>query len=68
MLEYKNTPVQTIGSSPAQRLMSRRTKTLVPTASILLLPRVVEGVESKTKVKRQKAKNYHDQSAHRYHH
>lgn len=50
--EYRNTPVETIGSSPAQRLMSQRTKTLMPTASTLLLPRVVESVENKIKVKR----------------
>jgi len=47
-LEYRNTPVETVGSSPAQRLMSRRTKTLMPTASTLLCPRVVEGVEKKS--------------------
>jgi len=44
LLEYRNTPVETIGSSPLQRLMSRRTKTMIPTASALLRPRVVEGV------------------------
>ena len=43
LLEYRNTLVETIGSSPAQRLMSRRAKTLMPTASTLLRPRVVEG-------------------------
>lgn len=48
LLEYRNTPVETIGSSPAQRLMSRRTKTLMPTASTLLCPHVVEGVEKKS--------------------
>ena len=48
LLEYRNTPTEAVGSSPAQRLMSRRTKTLMPTASTLLRPRVVEGVESKS--------------------
>ena len=47
-LEYRNTPVETVGSSPAQRLMSRRTKTLMPTGSTLLRPHVVEGVEKKS--------------------
>ena len=64
LLEYRNTPVETIGSSPAQRLMSQRTKTLMPTASTLLPPRVVEVVESKIKGKRQKAKSHRDWSAH----
>ena len=56
LLEYRNTPVETIGSSPAQRLMSPRTKTLMPTASTLLCPQVVEGVKKKIELKRQKAK------------
>ena len=63
LLDYRNTPVEGIGSSPAQRLMSRRTKTLVPTASTLLQPRVVEGVKEKIEVKRQKAKGCHDRKA-----
>ena len=64
LLEYRNTPVETIGSSPAQRLMLRRTKTLMPTASTLLRPQVVEGVEKKIELKRQNAKSYYDRSAH----
>jgi len=51
LLEYRNTPVETIGSSSAQRLMSRRTKTLMPTASTLLCPQVVSGVEKKIELK-----------------
>lgn len=64
LLEYSNILVETIGSSPAQRLMFRRTKTLMPTASTLLRPQVVEGVEKKIELKRQKAKSYYDRSAH----
>ena len=63
LLEYRNTPVETTGSSPAQRLMSQRTKTLIPTAPTLLQLRVVEGVEDKIILKRQKVKSYHDQTA-----
>ena len=62
LLDYRNTPVEGIGSSPAQRLMSRRTKTLIPTASTLLHPHVVEGVKEKIRQKRQKAKGYHDKT------
>jgi len=40
--------------------MCRRTKTLMPTASILLCHYIVEGVEKKIELKRQKAKSYHD--------
>lgn len=64
LLEYKNTTVETIGSSPAQRVVPRRTKTLIPTASTLLRPEVVEGVEKKIELKRRKAKSYYDRSAH----
>ncbi|CAB4043253.1 Hypothetical predicted protein, partial [Paramuricea clavata] len=42
VLDYRNTPTQGSESSPAQRLMSRRTKTLLPTTAKLLAPRVVE--------------------------
>ena len=44
-------------------MMSRRTKTLLPTATNLLHPRVPENVGEKLKLKRQKAKWYHDRSA-----
>ena len=33
LLDYRNTPTQDVGSSLAQRLMNRRTKTLLPTAA-----------------------------------
>ena len=63
MLDQRNTPTESLGTSPAQRLMSRRTKTLLPTATNLLYPRVPENVGEKLKLKRQKAKWYHDRSA-----
>ena len=62
MLDQRNTPTQGVDSSPVQRLMSRRTQTLVPMSSTLLYPKVVEGVKEKLQVKRQKAKSYHDRS------
>ena len=36
LLEIRNTPTQGLGSSPAQRLLNRRTRTLLPTSSKLL--------------------------------
>ena len=63
MLDQRNTPTESLGTSPAQRLMSRRTKTLLPTATNLLYPRVPENVGEKLKLERQKAKWYHDRSA-----
>ena len=44
LLDYRNTPTAGIQTSPAQRLMSRRTKTLVPIATYLLYSEVPEGV------------------------
>ena len=42
LLNYRNTPQEGIDYSPAQRLMGRRTKTLLPTNPILLNPETVE--------------------------
>ena len=47
--EYRNTPVETIGSSPAQRLMSDSDANSLNLAPD---PRVVESIENKIKVKR----------------
>ena len=38
LLDWRNTPTAGIGSSPAQRLMGRRCKTLLPVAGSLLQP------------------------------
>lgn len=40
ILDYRNTPTQGMDSSPVQRLMNRRAKTLLPTSRTLLQPRV----------------------------
>ena len=40
MLNYRNTPSQTTGTSPAQRFLNRRTRTLLPTTEKLLKPKV----------------------------
>ena len=39
ILNYRNTPTQGMESSPVQRLMNRRTRTLLPTTKALLEPR-----------------------------
>lgn len=63
LLDQRNTPTQGVGSSPAQRLMSRRTRPLLPIAANLLYPKVEEGVTKMLKLKTQKAKSYHDGSS-----
>ena len=41
LLEYRNTPISDTLGSPAQRLMGRRTKTLLPTTAKLLQPKLI---------------------------
>ena len=47
LLDYRNTPTQRLDTNPAQRLMSRRTKTLLPTTKNLLVPEVTMGQHQK---------------------
>ena len=63
LLDQRNTPTDPLQSSPAQRLMSRRTRTLIPTATSLLYPNVVDGVKEKQQLRKQRAKFYHDRTA-----
>ena len=61
LLAIRNTPSQGIGSSPAQRLMNRRTRTLLPTTSTLLEPRSLSTNQEREKlkdVKKMQAKHY----------
>ena len=51
LLDVRNTPSQSIGSSPVQRLMNRRTKTLLPTAASLLKPRGINQDDELTKLR-----------------
>jgi len=60
LLDYRNTPSKGLGSSPAQRLFGRRTKTLVPTSSRLLVPEAVHGVPHNLKERRAKQAYYYD--------
>ena len=59
LLDHRNTPTEGMRSSPVQRLMSRRTRTLLPTSGKLLKPQLAEGVqEEKTKIKMKQALYY----------
>ena len=53
-LAWRNTPTETLNSSPVQRLFGRRTKTRLPTSNQLLKPKLPEEVSQKLKL--QKAK------------
>ncbi|KAJ8398705.1 hypothetical protein AAFF_G00419020 [Aldrovandia affinis] len=58
ILHWRNTPTENMGSSPAQRLMSRRLKTSIPATNKLLEPVVVVGVTEKLRHRKQLAKSF----------
>ena len=62
VLDWRNTPA-TNGSSPVQKLMSRRTRTLLPTPGVFLQPKVIGGVQENIKLQKQKAKRQYDKTA-----
>uniref|UniRef100_A0AAQ4QHW3 Integrase catalytic domain-containing protein n=1 Tax=Gasterosteus aculeatus aculeatus TaxID=481459 RepID=A0AAQ4QHW3_GASAC len=62
ILDHRNTPSQGLDSSPAQRLLSRRTKTLLPTKATLLRPEVIQ-VSQKLKNRQQRQGTYYNKSA-----
>ncbi|RLJ22760.1 hypothetical protein DJ031_00300, partial [bacterium endosymbiont of Escarpia laminata] len=47
LLDWRNTPSEYIGTSPVQRLMGRRTRTLLPTTEELLRPAIPPTTEEK---------------------
>ncbi|KAL0174707.1 hypothetical protein M9458_030675, partial [Cirrhinus mrigala] len=62
ILEHRHTPSQGFNASPAQRLMSRRTKTLLPTRDSLLQPGVVN-TEHAVEVNQRKQACYYNRGA-----
>ena len=56
LVVYHNTPTEGVGASPAQRLMSRRTHILLPTATRLQRPTVNHSPVDSLRLKRYKAK------------
>ena len=59
LLTWRNTPTEGLESSPAQRMFSRRTRTLIPTTSELLKPKIVENISGKLLKRKQiQAKHY----------
>ena len=65
ILDVRNTPTQGVGSSPSQRLMNRRTKTLLPTTAELLTPRRVSKEAERKKLWKKKVTQaeYYNRSA-----
>ena len=60
ILEWRNTPTEGIGASPAQLLYGRRTRTRLPVARKQLKPTLIEGVTKKMEEGKEKQKKYFD--------
>ncbi|KAK3088327.1 hypothetical protein FSP39_017653, partial [Pinctada imbricata] len=65
ILDYRNTPTQHLGMSPAQRLMNRRTKTLLPTKGELLQSdnNGIAGLQRKFEAAKAKQAEYFNRSS-----
>ena len=63
LLDYRNTPTQGLETSPVQRLMSRRTKTLLPTTAKLLQPQIPDGQHKKMLANQERQAKYYDRGA-----
>ena len=62
-LGFRNTPTEGMGSSPAQRLHSRRTRSLLPLSEGLLQPMVVPNVQDKLVQARTRQAHYYDRNS-----
>lgn len=63
LLEYRNTPIEQGGLSPAQLLFNRRLKGILPTNTDLLKPTIAKNQLSKLQENQNKQKKYYDKSA-----
>ena len=62
LLEYRNTPFDEVGS-PAQLLMSRRLRSIIPTPEAQLQPRVLDPNKVKEKLRLKQEKQKYEQGA-----
>ena len=63
LLDWRNTPTEAMNSSPAQRMFSRRTKTLLPKTAKLLKPEVVTGMKQDLFRRKEKQTKYYNRGA-----
>ena len=64
LLDWRNTPTEGIGSSPAQRFLGRRCRTLLPTTEALLQPEYNTMADSRALIgKRAKQAYYYNRQA-----
>lgn len=63
LLEYRNTPLKEIDASPAELLMSRKTRTLIPAKEILFTPSPVPNITQNITNKNLTQKSFYDKSS-----
>jgi hypothetical protein len=63
ILDYRNAPTQGSDTSPVQKLMSRRTKTRLPTAAKLLKPKVPKSVHKEIEHSQRRQQRYYNPGA-----
>ena len=63
LLDWRNTPTEGLDSSPVQRLMGRRTRTLLPTSARLLKPKLPKPAKELLTKKREKQARYYNRGA-----
>ncbi|XP_020917563.1 uncharacterized protein K02A2.6 [Exaiptasia diaphana] len=63
LLDFRNTPTEGYSTSPAQRMLNRRTRTLLPISNKLLQPEIPTGVQQSLKVNQAKQAFYYDKTA-----
>lgn len=63
LLEYRNAPVHSLGSSPSQILLSRRCRTLLPVHESKLEPVVVTNIVEKIRENQASTQHYYNRNA-----
>ena len=63
LLDFRDTPTERMGTSPAQRLHSRRTRTLIPLNDQLVRPEVVSNVQEKLHRTKIRQSHYYDRNS-----
>ena len=63
LLDWRNTPTEGLYSAPVQRLMGRRTRTLLPTSEKLLKPKLPSHVKESLTKKRMNEAHYYNRVA-----
>lgn len=62
LLEYRNTPIQSLAASPSQILFSRRCRTLLPMHDRKLEPKIIENIPQKIKLYQEKVRSQYNKT------